>query len=127
MIYWPALLRHDTQAATGVGELDFSAETAERGPTPNRSIIPKLHSSAKTLLLVLPAGSEIGEYEVEIRSGADIAKAVKILRGDAVSQVGGRTELRCDLGVPSLQAGSYVAAWRPRGNGLWHYETFIVS
>jgi hypothetical protein len=132
--YWPAFHRngpqsflHTRSSEPAIGELDFRDDRSERGAGSNTNREQKLRSSVRVLLLALPGGSETGEYEIEIRSGSDIARTVRATRGVAARQSDGRIKLRCELGPDLLPPGSYTAAWRSRGSGLWHYGTFIVS
>jgi hypothetical protein len=110
-----------------VGELDFSRQASERSVSTVADHPRKLRAAAEVLLLVLPTGSDTGDYELEIRSGSDIAKAIKAVQGRASKDADGRIKLRCDLGRPFLHSGPYIAAWRFKGTQSWHYGTFIAN
>ena len=109
------------------GALDFSEELTRRASTEAPNIVQTLHASVRIVVLILPAGSQPGDYDVEIRQGSAEGVVIKVLRGLSTQDSDGRIKLRFDLGVPPLVAGSYTLAWRPHGTEIWSSGTFTVS
>jgi len=110
-----------------LAQLDFSDELAARGTAAPAPATPTIKASARILILRLPAGSESGDYDIEIRSAADISNKVKELPGAQLQQSAVNPQLRCLLNPPLLPPGSYIAAWRLHGTQLWHYGAFSIA
>ncbi len=109
------------------GALDFSDDLTRRATTEAPRMVQTLRASVRIVILTLPVGSQLGDYDIEIRQASPEGAVIKVLNGVASQEADGRTKLRFDLGVPSLVAGSYALAWRPHGTEVWSSATFTVG
>ncbi len=102
-----------------IARLNFSNDSAERGTDTNAAPLPSIPVGSLLLQITLPAGTDPGEYDLEIRSAANLSNTLKAPQTLSLRQ-GNAITYR--LSPPALPAGNYALAWRSHGTPLWHYS-----
>lgn len=78
-----------------------------------------------TIAVVLPLGSEPGEYEVEVKRDRN-SGAIKKFKSIASLSNDGKTVLQINADLSDLHAGRYVVAFR-RGLQAWHFAQLHIG
>ncbi len=112
---------------TEIAQLDFSVDSEERGASDTTAPTPSIKTSTKALNLILPAGTDPGIYDIEIRSAANLSTVVKPIQSAPIHPTPRGLVLSYQISAPPIPAGSYAAAWRLHGTQLWHYGFFVAA
>ena len=82
-------------------------------------------SKKGTIAVVLPLGSEPGEYEVEIKRDRN-SGAIKKFKSTASLSKDGKTVLQINADLSDLHTGQYVVAFH-RGQQAWHFAQLHIG
>lgn len=110
-----------------VGELDYRNLPAERSNDSSRLKPQVLGTSTRELSIVLPSGSEAGNYAIEILRPSHITESVANYEGKAMKGNGGMTTLRAHVDFSTMTPGRYVVAWRRTSAASWDYGPFVIK
>lgn len=110
-----------------VGELDFRNPVVERDVGAEDAKDQVLAKSTRELEIILPMGSEAGDYALEIRTAARMNEPIAKYRGEAPSAGAGLMKLRAQVDLSPLAPGHYVAAWQQLGAASWDYGRFVLK
>lgn len=131
-IHSPALQEHQIASNVShphqpiVGVIDFHNDMAARGLDQRNAEERKAARSKGEIIIVLPNGSEPGQYLVRISSASSVDKPIATYVGKTVADAGGAMRLRTDVDFSSFPPGPYVAAWQRRGATSWQIGSFTI-
>jgi hypothetical protein len=115
---------HDSHRVIGI--LNFQSGATARGLDQENAHEQKASSFKGDLLIVLPNGSESGDYVLRVQRASHIDEPVAIYTGRAVTGASGTTILRASVDFSSLPKGLYIAAWQRSGSASWDYGPFTI-
>ena len=78
------------------------------------------------IAIVLPLGSEGGQYVVELRKNRDASSVMKTFTNQASISRQGYTTLEVNGDLSNVQSGTYVVAFR-HDRGSWHFAQLSVQ
>jgi len=114
-----------TETAPLTAVLDFRNRTSERSaqsPPQGPQEVPHLRRSLLIIQMMLPLGTEDGQYSLQFSSGGEIsAQATGMATFDGTSEA-----LTARVDLRTIKPGQYTLAIR-RGTSSWHQYSVIVD
>lgn len=108
----PGVLNFQGSASRGTGQLG-----------PKDQILSR---STRQLSIILPIGSDPGQYEIQIRPPSGSEKRVATFSGVASVDAEGIIALRTNVDFSSIPSGAYIVAWRHQGTEFWDVGPFVI-
>jgi hypothetical protein len=128
IILWSGIIHHQEGSAQQavIARWDLQNASAMRDLDDYQQPV-HLEAPAKkgTIAVVLPLGSEPGEYEVEVKRYRN-SRAIKKFKSTASLSNEGKTVLQINADLSDLRTGHYVVAFR-RGQQAWHFAQLHIG
>lgn len=105
--------------------LNFENALSQRDTDQQNSNAPRLPRGPVEISIYLPAGSEPGRYEMELR-GSEKASSPQVRFEGAANPEGARMVLKCSPDFSAMEPGTYILALRCNG-GRWRYSPVAIS
>ncbi len=129
--FWPKLIKQEGVQVIAnnlppiVGVLDFRGTLSQRASQePHRVLAPSIDE----LQIILPDGSQTGDYILEIIQADRVSNPVAKYSGKVFPQANGVLALKAKVDISMLKKGPYVLRWRPNtGLQPWEQGDFLIE